>query len=109
MNEIERTIRELQLYVDVRWGGANDMFNLALTALREKAEREKGCEFCRKPYKSIDSGKDGKEKSILYMGGNSPYAQLSKQYLHYMDVAGRMDLFEVKFCPMCGRRLEAQP
>ena len=40
MNEIERTIRELQRYVDVRWGGSNDMFNLALTALREKAARE---------------------------------------------------------------------
>ena len=46
MNEIERTIRELQLYVDVRWGGSNDMFNLELTALREKAERSKGCVSC---------------------------------------------------------------
>jgi hypothetical protein len=66
---------------------------------------ENGCEFCRKPYKSIDSGKGGKEKSILYMGGNSPYVQLSKQYLHYMDVAGRMDLFEMNFCPICGKEL----
>jgi hypothetical protein len=46
MNEIERAIRELQLYIDVRWGRSNDMFNLALTALREKAEREKGCVWC---------------------------------------------------------------
>ena len=35
MNEIERTIRDLQLYVDVKWGGTNDMLNLALTALKD--------------------------------------------------------------------------
>ena len=83
--------------------------DMAIEALKEKQERDKGCEFCRKPYKSIDSGKGGKEKSILYMGGNSPYVQLSKQYLHYMDVVGRMDLFEVKFCPICGREVEGEP
>lgn len=44
MNEIERAIRELQLYVDVRWGRTNDMFNLALAALREQQERR---EYCR--------------------------------------------------------------
>jgi hypothetical protein len=32
---IERTIRELQLYIDVRWGGTNDILNLALTALKD--------------------------------------------------------------------------
>lgn len=47
MNEIERAIRELQLYVDVRWDRTNDMFNLALAALREQVERSKGCEHCR--------------------------------------------------------------
>lgn len=46
MNETERAIRELQLYVDVRWGGFSDVFNPALDALREKAEREKGCFWC---------------------------------------------------------------
>lgn len=56
MNEIERTIRELQLYVDVRWGRSNDMFNLALTALREKAEREKGCVWCNENNKVYHDG-----------------------------------------------------
>jgi hypothetical protein len=37
---IEQAIRDLQLYIDVKWGGRNDMLNLALTALREKAERK---------------------------------------------------------------------
>lgn len=40
MDKIEQAIRDLQLYIDVRWGGRNDMLNLALTALREKAERK---------------------------------------------------------------------
>lgn len=56
MNEIERTIRELQLYVDVRWGGSNDMFNLALTALSEKAERSKGCVWCKSDNKVTHNG-----------------------------------------------------
>ena len=56
MNEIERTIRELQLYADVRWGGSNDMFNLALTALSEKAEREKGCAWCKSDSKVTHNG-----------------------------------------------------
>ena len=40
MNKLEQTIRDLQLYNDVGWDEINDMFNLALTALREKAERK---------------------------------------------------------------------
>ena len=32
---IEQAIRDLQLYIDVKWGGRNDMFNLALTALKD--------------------------------------------------------------------------
>jgi len=35
MNEIEQAIRDLQLYIDVKWGGRNDMLNLALTALKD--------------------------------------------------------------------------
>jgi hypothetical protein len=77
MNEIERTIRDLQLYVDVKWGGTNDMLNLALTALSEKAEREKGCEYCDDNFKFWQ-------------------AQISGE------------LPNVRFCPMCGKRLEVE-
>lgn len=34
MNKIEQAIRDLQLYINVKWGGRNDMFNLALIALK---------------------------------------------------------------------------
>ena len=40
MNKLEQTIRDLHLYNDVGWDEINDMFNFALTALREKAERK---------------------------------------------------------------------
>lgn len=77
MNEIKRTIRELQRYVNARWG-ANDMFNLALTALSEKAEREKGCEYCDDNFK-------------------------------FWQAQIRGELPNVRFCPMCGKRLEVEP
>ena len=92
MNEIEQTIRELQLYVDVRWGDSNDMFNLALTALREKAEREKakGCEFCE-----------------LTDDGYFYYAGYSKQVA--VDAFDENEVDNINYCPMCGKRLEVEP
>lgn len=110
MNEIEKAITYFEALLERLGNGDSDnaVCATALAALREQAERENGCEFCQRPYKSIDSGKGGNEKSILYMGGSSPYANLSKKYLHFMDAAGRMDLFEVKYCPMCGKRLEVE-
>ena len=82
MNEIERTIRDLQLYVDVRWGGTNDMFNLALTALREKLEREKGCRYCQ-------------DKSY-------------KQKGYYIDDPAAEIVGINHYCMNCGKRLEAE-
>ena len=94
MNEIERTIRELQLYVDVRWGGSNDMFNLALTALSEKAEREKGCEYCRGNVKELVDG-----DTTIFIN--------HEDKVFYADWSGN-DYLDWKHCPMCGRRLEAE-
>lgn len=89
MNEIERTIRELQLYVDVRWGGSNDMFNLALTALSEKAEREKGCEFCE----DVPSRYRGIRAEGFY--------QVAADEVYNPEL-------QVNFCPVCGKRLEVE-
>ncbi len=97
MNEIEQTIRELQLYVDVRWGDSNDMFNLALTTLREKAERErekaKGCEYCLTGKHFMSDGEP------IYIFENQIVAQ---SYNESDNVA------EINFCPMCGKRLEVE-
>ena len=95
MNEIERAIRELQLYIDVRWGGANDMFNLALTALREKADREKGCEYCRGNVKGLVDG-----DTTIFIS--------HEDKVFYADRSG-MDYLDWKHCPMCGRKLEGEP
>lgn len=57
MNKIEQAIRDLQLYIDVRWGGKNDMFNLALTALKDfcklQQENEQLREALRKARKVL--------------------------------------------------------
>lgn len=56
------------------------VFNGYRAALREKAEREKGCEACGLIYK-LDGGSYGTEDEII----------------------------DNKFCPMCGKRLEGKP
>lgn len=64
------------------------------------------CEYCDKPYKSIDSGKE-ESKAIIYLGAKELYANNGfNNNLHYMDSKGRLDLFEIKHCPMCGKRLK---
>lgn len=76
---------------------------LVRTQLQEKAERDKGCEYCQKPYVSIEGINE--DKAIIYLGTERPYAKGNTEYLHYMDRAGRMNAFKIKFCPMCGRTL----
>lgn len=99
MNEIERTIRELQLYVDARWGGRNDMLNLALTALREQAERSKGCEFCC--YVEYPDEKLYPKEGYVF------YAGFSKQV--DVDTFDEDEVEKISYCPMCGRKLEEAP
>lgn len=39
-------IAELQSYADSSWGGLNDAFSDAISALQEREERIKGCKYC---------------------------------------------------------------
>ncbi len=57
---------------------------MAIEALREKQEREKGCEYC-----------------------NSRFGIAS----HHINQAGLQagTRRDAKYCPMCGKRLEVQP
>ena len=55
---------------------------LALSALREQAEQNKGCEFCAADY--------------VIMSGSR------------MTIDGMHKGCTAKFCPNCGKRLEAQ-
>ena len=59
-----------------------ESIELALSALREQAERNKGCDFCAADY--------------VIMSGSR------------MTIDGMHKGCTAKFCPNCGKRLEAQ-
>jgi len=106
MNEIERAI-ELISTGEIDYSGVfdpainKDVETIILEALREKAEREKGCEYCSQSSKSIDNGEVGVSKAILYLCAKS-------KRIHFMDAKGKLAIFDIKYCPMCGKRLEVE-
>jgi len=81
MTEIDEAIYALTA---IRWGfSAADIkrhINVAIEALREKAEMENGCDYCGLIYK-LDGDSYGTDSEII----------------------------DNKYCPMCGRRLEVNP
>jgi hypothetical protein len=60
------------------------------------------CEFCNKPYKSIH----GVNGSIMYLSGISPYGKRPYSSLHIMSYSGALEIFDVEYCPCCGRKLK---
>ena len=75
-----------------------EAMKMAISALREQEERSKGCEYC-----------DGKQKFLPCCDGYSSFNVIGfeaagKPYLN--DVDG-CDIW-IKFCPMCGRKLEVE-
>lgn len=75
-------------------------FETAIQALQEKAERDKGCEYC-KDEKSMPTGN---KNTGFYLAGEA---------LTYTAQAAADDDFEdntfVNYCPMCGRKLTSAP
>ena len=70
-------------------------YEMAIAALREKMEREKGCEYC-KQAEPIAYGKDSlMREGYIYLDENLLTADL---YWESMAAA-------VCYCPMCGRKL----
>ena len=75
---------------------------LALSALREQAERDKGCLYCA-----------GYEAEFML-----PVIEMSENTANSLDIdgnfayihchCGRHTVGKINYCPMCGRRLEAQ-
>ena len=63
-----------------------DALKIGMEALREKAERSRGCEFCK-----------GHERYPFYAG-------YSKQY--DVDKFDEREIEEINFCPNCGRELK---
>ena len=76
-------------------GDEKKAIGLAISALREKQEREKGCEYCNSA-ESMAYGQDSlSRRAYIYLDGNLLTADL---YSDSMAAA-------ICFCPMCGRPL----
>ena len=83
MNEIERAIKFLG-YVK---GYDIQSANLAIEALREQAERSKGCDFC------LDPDGDNCDNGLYIDHTNRPAITTHDIYV------------PIDYCPMCGREL----
>ncbi len=59
----------------------------AITALQEREERSKGCEFCN----TYDFGRCGIDEHRIFMTGGNSRVDANEQF---------------KFCPRCGRPLK---
>lgn len=59
----------------------------AISALQEREERSKGCEFCN----TYDFGRCGIDEHRIFMAGGNSRVDADDQF---------------KFCPMCGRKLK---
>jgi hypothetical protein len=114
MNEIERAIKHFEDGSDAaRKIKASEpetepicdniihMNDIAISALRDKAEREKGCQYCT-TGESLN-GYDDVGSFAIHPNGKT----------HYLEVAYNDDFYNctvyINFCPMCGRRLEVEP
>lgn len=91
-----RSIAEMPINLSVEQIGA---LQAGIKALQEQAERENGCEYCGQVSKSIDNGEDGNSRAILYLSANN-------KHIHYMDAKGKLAIFDINYCPICGRELE---
>lgn len=100
MNEIEKaieTLKDLRIFDD-DCDTECEALDIAIEALQEKAEREKGCEYCKLAVEigAVDS--DGVMRVEIGNVG-IPFILVNN------DTFGTSDLFDINYCPMCGRKL----
>lgn len=101
MNEIEQAIGYLQPIADsATVGHYGGMLNIALAALREQAERSKGCEYCDFSSGSIGATFDGADD--FFMTEHTDGVNLCSDGKEFT-------LTKINNCPMCGKRLEVEP
>lgn len=75
---------------------------IVANAINELLSNNKGCEFCTISDYDIDgSATYGREEDNYIL-----YAGYSKQY--DVDKFDEFETEEIKFCPMCGRKLKAK-
>ena len=100
MNEIERALATLQDLFDnsIFTSRIDFALEVAIEALREQAERNKGCGFC--------CYQEHPDKTFYPKEGYAFYAGFSKQI--DVDAFDEIETDEIKYCPMCGKRLEVE-
>ena len=88
MNEIEYAIANLKDFLDLGQGDLQPAsVELAIEALREQAERGKGCDFC------LDLDGDNCDNGLYIDHTNRPAITTHDIYV------------PIDYCPMCGRHL----
>ena len=116
MNEIERAVAEI---VGSNYGECQchrETMMLAAEALREQAERSKGCEYCNpNPYGHGEAIKqlvmqifNDKAHIHTFVSGKGLHtnAYPSPQGTNLAKTYSKCKI--INFCPMCGRRLEVE-
>ena len=111
MSEIEKAIcttKQAKTYIFTKYikNGLLDKaiilekhFDLAIQALQEKAEREKGCEYCKNGVPLVI----GKTNDY---GIAIQYPQSLNAYGYDIHGTGSNGLIcKIEYCPMCGRKL----
>lgn len=73
----------------------DDSIAVALSALKEREERRKGCEFCR-----------NKDDDSLWEPGGAHDFRLYQDGIFYYDQEFGWEGTTIRFCPWCGRVLK---
>ena len=104
MNETKKAIEHFH------YGITHDIFSepvttyarLAVEALREQAERSKGCSFCDE-----ESGEHDYMNGLQSIDGTKYLVLETSEWDDYYDCYNDVRI-PVKYCPMCGKRLEVE-
>ena len=106
-----KMMRELMLFdpstgEDIRVESLNkdnkDLYDAAHTALacmRECAERREGCEYCGMPGTTLYVVECTEPRIMMHISGR--YLQMYDE-----EYPGWVDHLPIRFCPMCGRKLD---
>lgn len=102
MNEIYKAIEHFEhlqkRYATQHNGKYCELIETALAALRKKAERERGCEWC----------KVGRDNARTVWIDGSFDAFTGDSYGEGASHKGIIDR-KVAYCPICGREVEVEP
>lgn len=104
MNDLENALETIAVAVaEVEWDYPQNYaiaFETAIEVLKEKLEREQGCEYCNNGVETGSCDSDAKmrvEKGDIHC---LPYIVVEN------DTFGTSDIFDADYCPNCGKKLK---